>query len=602
MKRRLALLAAAVTAATGVALAGTGRAAASSNDDKYASPADPVKISVAAAQQEAQLVAAEDRRLQDIRTVSTLARWQKRAQHAPYRVGTPSSYTLVLTARSQPYDLSDLLQLEPQTLLRLSDGSYLLKENIVLLAGAELDLGRPTLVLRLASNQDGFTSIVSYGGRLKLIGSPGRPLTITSWNLTTGRPDTDTADGRAYVRAIGGQVQLSYVDVSDLGFWSGRTGGLSLTGTDRPNTGSLDVKAVSSTGSIGGLQVLPTGPLPRGQASSTDNQLYTSTYVAARIDHVHATGNAIGLFVSGADGIAVADSQFLDSQIAGVDLHRFVTASTIERTVSNGSGGAGFNLGRATQGVQLIQCTARGNATDGFVLSGEPLANGPSAVGSPIGRYGDNLLSNSLAAHNRHYGVFVKNGFNVTVSSDTVRFSKMGIVVTERAKAVNLNSNSVTDVTDPVAYGIVLIDNVQGAKVYGNTVTGGRIYLRNSSGTVRQNVVINAPGHGISIVGRAGGTSVLSNVVSGTGSSAIDTARSIGTVQVAGNNDVQWHDTTGLLVRYWHAMLHPMSLLWAAILALALVSMVMGVRRGEIARGTNPYARPGGHFVYTHHA
>lgn len=594
--RRGAVLGVAALAAAGVV--GAGPAAASASTPT--SPADPVSIGKTDAGREAQLVATEDRRLQDLRTISTLARWQNRSQRAPYRVGTPAGYTLVLTARSDPYVLSDLLALEPQTLVRMSDGSYLLKEHIVVLSGAELDLTAPGLVLRLSSAPAGFVTIVSMGGRLKMLGTAGRPLRITSWDANARRTDTATADGRAYIRALGGQLQMSYVNLTDLGFWSGRTGGLSLTGTDRPNTGSLDMNAVKDagpSGSIGGIEVLPTGPLPTGAASPNDSSIYANTYVAARIDHVVATGNAIGLFASGADGVAIADSKFLNSQIAGVDLHRFVTASSIQRTVSNGSGGDGFSLGRATEGVQLTQCTADGNAGDGFAISGEPLANGPSAVGSPITRYGNNLLSNSVAKHNGHYGVYVKDGFNVTVSGNHVSSSEMGIVATEGASALSINANHVSSVS---SHGIALLDGVVHASVTGNVVTGARIYLRDSEGVVEGNTVLGAAGHGISVVGAGGGTSVTNNVITGVGSSAIDTARASGTIAEHSNVDANWHDTTSLVTQYFHMLLHPMSLLWAAILVLVLVSMIKGMRRGDIVPGTNPYARKGAHIVYTH--
>lgn len=562
-----------------------------------APPAAPVSISRQDAEQEAQLVAAEDRRLQDLRTIATLARWQNRAQRAPYRVGTPAGYTLVLTPRSEPYVLADLLSLEPQTLQRMSDGGYLLSEHIVVLSGAELDLTSPGLTLRLASSPSGFASIVSMGGRLVVLGTASHPVRVMSWDPRLARPDTTTSDGRAYLRAIGGQVQLSYVDVRDLGFWSGRTGGLSLTGTDRPNTGSLDTqaaKAATGTSTIGGLRILPTGALPHGTQSGTDSSLYANTYVAARIDHTRVVGNAFGLFTSGADGVLVDQCTFLDSQITGVDFHRFVTGSTIQRTTSNHSGGDGFSLGRATQGVQISQSTASGNAGDGFVISGEPLANGPSAVGSPTITYGNNLLSNSTADDNGHYGIYIKDGFNMTVSGNHVSDSAMGIVATEGASNVSINGNQVSQIR---SHGIALINGVTGSLITGNVVKGSPIYLRGSNAQVQGNTVLGADGHGISVVGSAAGTLVANNVTTGMGTSAIDTARAIGTIHVHGNSTAGWHDTTSLFVRYSHMMLHPMSLLWATILVLVLLSMIKGYRRRHVERGTDPYAHQSAHLL-----
>jgi parallel beta-helix repeat protein len=565
-------------------------------------PAPPVSISKADADQESALVAAEDRRILDVRTVSTLARWQNRSQKSPYRLSTPAGYTLVLTPRSANYGFADLLKLQPQTLVALSDGSYLLSEHVVVMAGAELTLSRPEgLTLRLASSSEGFTSIVSMGGRLKILGTAAKPVKITSWDTRAAKPDDVTADGRAYLRAIGGQLQISHTELSQLGFWSGRTGGLSLTGTNRPNTGSLDADQPSSTdlpalpGKVGDTTVIPAGPLPTGATTSADDSDDSGlSYVSGRIDNTTVTGNAFGLFVSGADGVDIDQSTFADSQITGIDFHRFVRSSIIQRTTSNRSGGDGISLGRATQGVQISQSTAKGNAHDGFVLAGEALADGPSAVGSPTGTYGNNSISNSTADGNGHYGIHVKDGFNMTVSSNHVSNSSMGIVVSDNAKNISVTSNQISGVD---RHAIALLDGVKSSTVTGNVVEDGPIYLRNSQAKIQGNTITGADGHGVSVVGVAAGTVISYNVVGGSGSSAIDTARANGSVETNGNSDKGWHDTTAIVTRIKQILVQPMTLVWGFILVLVLLSMAQGLRRRPATVGTHPYAHQSSHLL-----
>ena len=49
----------------------------------------------------------------------------------------------------------------------MSDGSFLLSEHVLVLAGAALRLSEPGgLTLRLASSPEGFATIVSFGGEL----------------------------------------------------------------------------------------------------------------------------------------------------------------------------------------------------------------------------------------------------------------------------------------------------------------------------------------------------------------------------------------------------------------------------------------------------
>lgn len=570
-------------------------------------PAQAVSIGQVEADRQSTLVAQEDRRLQDIRTVSTLARWQNRAQKVPYRLSTPGGYTLVLTPRSAAYSFADLLALEPQTLVRLSDGSYLLREHIVVMGGAELNL-LPTsaLTLRLASSSEGFVSIVSLGGRLTMVGTRTRPITITSWDDNTATDDLDTTDGRAYLRALGGQLQMSYVNISDLGFWSGRTGGVSLTGTDRPNTGSLNtdtVKASSTAGTpelpgggstVGDSRVLPAGKLPTGSMTTAEGSGDSPlSYVSARIDNTTMTGNAFGLFVSGADGVDIDSSTFTRSQITGVDFHRFVRSSVIERSTSSFSGGDGFSLGRATQGVQINQSTAIGNAHDGFTSSGAPLADGPSAVGSTTQRYGNNSIVNSTANSNGHYGIAVRDGFNITVANNRVSNSVMGIVANEDASNVSVTGNQVSGVA---SHGVALLDGVTASTVTGNVVTDAPIYLRNASAKVQGNTIVDASGHAVSVVGSTAGTVIAYNVVAGSGSSAIDTARATSSVSQTGNVADGWRNTTSILTRVMHALLQPMTLLWAAIVLLVIGSMIGGIRRGGTTRGTHPYAHQRAHL------
>jgi uncharacterized membrane protein YdfJ with MMPL/SSD domain len=69
---------------------------------------EPAEISSQDAEMQAATLAAEDRRLIEIRTVTSLARWQGQNWKTPYRLGTPSGYTLVLTPRSEAYTVDDL--------------------------------------------------------------------------------------------------------------------------------------------------------------------------------------------------------------------------------------------------------------------------------------------------------------------------------------------------------------------------------------------------------------------------------------------------------------------------------------------------------------
>jgi hypothetical protein len=552
-----------------------------------AAPLDPTDADIHAA-----VVASEDRRLTEVRTITSLARWQGQNWKTPYRLGTASGYTLVLTPRSAPYTVEDLLRLAPQTFLPMSDGSYLLNEHIVVTPRASLRLTAPGgLTLRLASNADGFATVVSLGGKLELIGEENAKLRITSWDPTTGAADVVTADGRSYVRAIGGQFEANHVELERLGFWAGRTGGLALTGTDRPNTGAIESAGPGdepdASSLLDDVTWQPAGPLETGTGNpSLDYAVPATDFVSGRIADVAVSNDAFGLFVSGANGVQVTDSSFTGNDLGGVVFHRYVTNGVISRTTSARNVGDGFSIDRATTGIAITESTARENSGNGFTLDGRALADGPSAVGAPLRSYGNNSVTGSTALDNGRYGVELLGGANLTVTNNVTEGHDMGIVVDGPASRVSLTGNTVRD---SKRHGIALVDDVTDATVTGNVVDGSStgVYVRDSTGDIRGNTVQDADAHGVSLVGKVDGSEVAFNVLAGRGASALDTHRSSGDVASETNNLAGWDDTTPWWV-LWRKLLRPMNALWSALAVLITVSAIQGRRsRGEI---NHPYA------------
>ncbi|MGY4981617.1 right-handed parallel beta-helix repeat-containing protein [Streptomyces sp. 900105755] len=598
--RTAALLGAFAVAAT-LLLGTSATAHAGGNGDKKQKPA------VEDAETEAALVADEDHRLNQVRAFSSVAPLQSSKWTVPYRLDTDNGYTLVLTQRSNAYTIADLLKLAPQTFVRRKDGSYLLTENIYLNVGAKLKLSNPGgLTLRMASNRSGFVSIVSFGGELALQGTAQAPLTVTSWDPQANKADSDVRDGRAYIRTIGGQFEMTHAKLSDLGFWSGRTGGLSLTGTDRPNTGSLE-----DTGQVHGKtareradrqgdendQNTSSGDvtaMPSGELTTPDARFSTGgmSYVSGSITHSTITGNDFGIFISSATGIEISDTTVENSLQDGVVMHRFVSSSLVQRTVAKDNGGDGFILSRATQQVRVSGSTAEGNGGNGYTLSGKPLADGPSASGQAVDSYGSNSVANSVAKDNGRYGVEVLGGFDVGVQNNRIEGGDMGIVARLAADKVSITGNRLSGQN---RQGISVRDGVTDATVTGNIIDGPQtgVYVRDSDAEIRGNTVQDATNHGVSLVGGVDGTTVSYNVIGGVGPSALDSSRSHGGADIKENQTFAWYDTSSFWVKVKHYA-SPMTLLWTGILLLILFSAAMGRRRrraaGQGAGIVHPYS------------
>ncbi|MBA9006476.1 right-handed parallel beta-helix repeat-containing protein [Thermomonospora cellulosilytica] len=577
-------------------------------------PAEVGAVDPADAARQAALVDREDQRIIQTRAVlaamlqiggTESGRWKQ-----PQIYGSAHGKTLVLPERGDgaAYTIRDLAAAGGgKYFRRLPDGSYLLGIHVFVADGAELVLesGDRPLVIRMGSIPGAFASVVGFGGVVRIIGTRRAPVTVTSWNAQTRRPDTRPEDGRAYIRAVGGEFEMEHAHVSHLGFWSGRTGGIALTGTDRPTSAAkhrtkeqrqqdkrlrMRRNQEGQGGAGGGPGDVELGPA--GQGGGTASHVPAEELVTGSIENSAITGNAYGLFVSGSNQTQISGNRVTGSLVHGVLLHRFVKNATVENTTVTGSRGDGFVLSRATEKVRVVGCTAERNGRNGFTLNGQALAAGPSAAGEPLSDFGDSSVSGGTARGNARYGVELLGGRKLAVQGSRITGGDMGIVVRAGAADVRLSGNTLTGQR---RHGIALRDGVTGAAVSGNSITGPvtGIYLRSSTGTIVGNTitVARAPrAHGISVLGDADGTQITSNTVRGSGTSAVHVSRAHGDVERDDNDLDGWHDTSTLWMKA-RRFVKPMNLVWAGVFLLVIVSMVRSRDAGpRLRRGSHPYA------------
>jgi parallel beta-helix repeat protein len=534
---------------------------------------------------EALLVASEDRRLVEVRAIANAAEWTGASANKPYLLETGILYTLVLTARSSPYTVDDLLRMSPNAFVRQPDGAYVLSENIVVEEGAELSVTEPGLELRLASTAESFVSIVTIGGSLTIAGSADRPVSVSSWDPNNGRVDSDTTDGRSYIHVVGGHAELLNARFSDLGFWSGVTGGVALTGTELAEApGADDPLEMAGNPVVYGNELIPTGDEVGVVSIAPDLSGYS--YVTARIDNVTFADDAFGLFITSADGVTVSNSQVTGSLVDGLVLHRDVRNTVVKDTTVSGSGRDGFSLRRATTGVVFDRVTATGNGRNGISLDGSALASGPNATGTTITIYGNNVVQNSTSSNNARYGIEVLGGDNTTLTGNTLDNNETGIVVSSGASSVLVENNRISG---EGAQGISVRNADVDAIVRGNSISDAEtgIYVRDAGGVFDDNRVKGATNHAITLIGATGESVISNNIVAGIGLSAFDIGRTDG-AELDGNDSDNWISTTPLDVAL-RQLLQPLTILWLSLGVLVLFTAVSGVGRrpGAII---DPYA------------
>ena len=560
--RLAALVGLALVASTVVAVAGTdtavntgsrlisGGSSLFSGDDgppARAAPTRPVAESDASgtqatssesAEKQAALVEAEDTRITQITNRSA-------PSQVPYEVaGGPQSLpTTVLTARSRAYDLPALQRLGAAQ--RASDGAWVLTRSVVVGKGATLSVQEPGGTLRMTSGPGGFASIVAFKGGLMLAGDAIAPLRVTSWDPATQAPDTDNTDGRAYIRAIGAEMDVSRVAFAELGFWSGRTGGLAWTGSSSaPATGSMADAVVSS--------------------------------------------GHYGVFSSRTDGLVISDCTLRDNDLDGLLVHRGTIGLTARNVISSQNGRDGVAIVHGAEQITVTGSTASRNAGDGFRVDGSPLAGEATAGGASTARGSDYTMDRSTSIDNAGTGILTVSADKVVITGNRVGGSADGIVVRGPATDARISGNTV----DAVGFAIAVRNGVTGAVMRDNTVRSSAIglHVTDSVADLGANTV-TASRYGVSLVGNVSGTSVIANTLTGRGLAAVDLNRIdvAATADVTGNDDSSWVVDRDEMA-YWldYARGHPLLLLWLLILLLPIGARVWARRRRERSV-TNPY-------------
>lgn len=490
---------------------------------------------------QAALVAAEDKRL---RTLLHHTARMTMPVVLPVRGGLP---TLVLPSRAQPYGFSDLLSAGAALPLRGSTTGYLLADSVLVVAGATLQISSADVgTLLMDSSATGFTSLVTWGGTLRLTGHDAQhPLTVTGWDSLANAPAQDRGYGRPYIRAVGGDLQLSYVRAAALGFWSGRTGGVAWTG----------VSSKSSTGSA-----------------------TSSTF----------TGNMYGAFVSRGNAVDFSDDLFQGNELDGLRLHRSAIGSTVTQSAAADNGGNGFVVSRGATGNVLTADLSLHNQGNGFLLDGRPLVSGASPSGDSSDASSGTKLTGGDAENNGRTGILVEGGNATVLIDNTVCSQVTGVALRAGANGTIIGGNNIR-CGGRVALSIG--PAVVGSTVSGNTISQTRIGIlaRNSPGIrLIDNRISGVSLFGLSVRGSSPGVVGDGNSIAGRGFRPIDTQGGAQQPLMTDTDLSQWHrrSKVGVLgyLRY-----HPILTVWLGIIGLVIVASLV-VRR---------HRRPAGPYRFT---
>ncbi|WP_232793935.1 right-handed parallel beta-helix repeat-containing protein [Pseudofrankia saprophytica] len=495
-------------------------------------------ISSADAKKQATLVDAEDIRLRTM-----FERFGVLTQ--PVLVETAGSLpTVLLPARSEPYTAADVIDAGGGR--REVDGAVLFTANVLVGPQARLVINSQATELRLASGPTGFATVAAWRGALEFVGaSPDHKLPIVGWDVQNLRPDTTTVDGRSYIRTMGGELIVRNVDASNLGFWTGRTGGIAWTGS-------------------------------KGEPSS-----------GGAADSIFRN-NIYGAYISGSEGIQMIGVRLEDNERSGLGVHRDATGTLISGVTAARNHGDGMTIDRAS-GSRVMRSTVTDNSGDGITVDGRGLGVVATATGVQVNQIKDTLIDSNTVSGNGRYGIRVVGGENAVVRANKVTGSQVGIIVKSGANGTQITDNKVNDASET---GIQVGPDARRTAMVNNTMTDsqrGIVVQDATTNILSRNRVTGATDYAILIRGQATDTKIQNNTLAGRGWRAIDIRKALGinTREVHDNSTGGW---VSLKPHHWYTLIeqHPALLVWGIVVLLPIFGW-WSRRRARKRPAAHPY-------------
>ncbi|TWF76034.1 parallel beta-helix repeat protein [Pseudonocardia hierapolitana] len=338
----------------------------------------------------------------------------------------PAQNAVVLSA-GQGVTMPALAQAvgNPDLLREEAPGEWLLGADLAVLPGTSLQLAAPTTRwLKLLSTAGRYASVKAFGGNVDVSG-----VCITSWDPAKGTVDTEPADGRGFLLARDGtQMTIDHAEIRYLGHGEVESYGLSwrTEGTGGKITDSI-------------------------------------------VSH-----NYFGLYSYEVGGLVVADNEFHDNVLYGIDPHTGSHNLTIERNV------------------------VHDNGKHGIILAEDCV---------------DNVIRDNVVYRNNHHGivVYLRSDRNTVEGNDTFANAAQGINVNES------NDNA-----------------IRGNRVYDNIESGIGITQTSQNNLVENNQSRGNQQDGIRVVSEAALTTVRANTLGENGRYGVYVDID-GDVDIAGN-------------------------------------------------------------------
>jgi parallel beta-helix repeat protein len=291
----------------------------------------------------------------------------------------------------------------PDLLREEAPGEWLLGADLAVLPGASLQVGAPTVRwLKLLSTAGRYASVKAFGGSIDV-----NSTCITSWDPATGTVDVENADGRSYILARdGAQMNIDNAEIRYLGHGEVESYGLSWR--------------------------------TRGTGGKITNSISSHNY--------------FGLYSYEVGGLVVADNEFHDNVLYGVDPHTGSHDLTIERNIVHDNGKHGIILAEDCVDSVIRDNIVYRNDHHGIVLylrsdrntieGNESFAN--ASQGININESHDNVIRGNNVYDNTESGIGITQTSqdNLVENNQSRGNQQDGVRVVSEAAQTTLRANT----------------------------------------------------------------------------------------------------------------------------------------------------------------
>jgi len=405
---------------------------------------------------------------------------------APYLAmdNITSSLNLVVPGRKLPYTLSELIIRHPDIFEHIGADSHLLNSHLVLVNGVRLTIKPYDLHnLKMSVSDTQFSSFVSYRSHVFIQGFVDQQIAFQSWDAEEQQPVLDIRQGRPFVYAFGGYMEVHYAGFYDLGFEEGTVSGVAWKGA----------------------QVGDTIEYSRGAS-------YNSVYER----------NYFGAYTFEAIKMVWKWNTFRNNISYGFDPHDFSNDFIVEENAAYGNGNHGIIFSRGCDRNIIRNNISYDNDGHGIMID-----DGKVIVTSPVPRYVAPVASNDNIIEGNHVwnnldGIVVEGGARNIVRDNIIDgVHRYGIRLKDDVIETQIHDNTIKGAE---RYGVFVYNGSHRNHIVTNYIQGTQsgIGLQAVQGNIIRNNEMYILGAAVRLKGDVSYTSIEDNIIKGNGSMPID--------------------------------------------------------------------------------